>query len=462
VDSRNEPPVPPDARPTLVRGLRTFDLLMIIVGGVIGSGIFLTPAVVAAELRTPWLFLGVWAAGAVITVLACLAFAELATMFPSAGGQYVYLREAFGEFPAFLYGWMIFVGGLTGGVAAVAVAFAEYLGAAMPYGAAEAVFTIFGRPVTRGQAMAVACIMLLTWANIIGLRRGASLLNAVALLKFAAMAVFVLFAFSLGSGSWENVAQSSPMPREGTALFAAIGVALIAVFWSYDGWTFVTWVAGESKTPQRSIPIALIAGMSLVGIVYLCMNLAYMYAMPLERMAEQLTVAQAAAEQLFSPRAGVWLSAMIALSCFGATSAAIMTGARVYYAMARDGVFFQRMGDVHAGYRTPAFSLAIQGVWSSALALSGTYDQLATYAVFVMVLSYIATVVGLFVLRRKRPDHPRPYRCTGYPYVPAIYIVIASAWALNAGMKRPWETLLGIGIVFLGVPGYLYWKRKPA
>jgi basic amino acid/polyamine antiporter, APA family len=243
-------------------------------------------------------------------------------------------------------------------------------------------------------------------------------------------------------------------------LISAFGVGLIAVFFAYDGWVYITWVAGEVKDPRRNVPLAMVLGVLAVGAIYLAMNMTYVYAMPLNEIAEYETIAHAAATRLFSPAAALWLSAMIAISCFSAAAACTLSGSRVYLAMAQDGVFFRRMAVIHPKWRTPAFSLIGQGIWAAVLTMSGRYDQLYTYVIFGMVLSYTLTVIGLFVLRWKRPDVPRPYRCTGYPWLPAIYILVGVTWTLNTIIQRPTEAFGSAAIVLVGVPGYLYWKRK--
>jgi APA family basic amino acid/polyamine antiporter len=243
-------------------------------------------------------------------------------------------------------------------------------------------------------------------------------------------------------------------------LISALGVGLIAVFWAYDGWVYITWVAGEVKEPRRNVPLAMVLGVIAVGVIYIAMNLTYMYALPLKEIAAHETIAHAAAAALFSPRAAVWLSLMIAISCFSAAATCTLSGARVYLAMAQDGVFFKRMAVIHPKWRTPAFSLTGQGIWAAALTLSGRYDQLYTYVIYGMVLSYTLTVIGMFLLRWKRPDIPRPYRCTGYPWLPAIYVLIGAAWTLNTIITRPTQAFWGTAIVLIGVPGYLYWKRS--
>ena len=453
---------------TLVRGLSLLDSVMLMVGGIIGSGIFLTAGQVANAVHKPLLFFAVWLIGGLISLLACFAFAEMAAMYPEAGGQYVYLREAYGEFPAFLYGWMIFTVGQSGTIAALAVGFAEYFGAILPFASAhKPIISILGWSLTRGEVVSTAAIILLTYINVLGLRRGSALVNVATWAKFAAIAAFVLLGLAVGKGSWSNYTVSLPLaqPASFSHVISGLGVALIAVFWAYDGWVYITWVSGEIKNPQKVLPRALLLGILLVGFIYLSVNFVYLYALPITRVANETTIAQAAAVALFSSNAARWLGATIALSCFGAASSAILCSARVSYAMARDGAFFHAMGRVDPKHRTPAFSLIAISAWSIVLALSGSYDQLYTYVMFMMVLSYVAGVAALFVLRRKRPDVPRPYRCTGYPYLPALYLVMAGAWALNSVVTRPKETLIGIGIVFLGAPFYAFWrwqlKRHP-
>jgi APA family basic amino acid/polyamine antiporter len=238
-----------------------------------------------------------------------------------------------------------------------------------------------------------------------------------------------------------------------------MGVALIAVFFAYDGWVYVTWVSGEIKNPRRNVPLAMVLGVLAVGVVYILMNMTYVYAMPLSEVARHETIAHTAAAMLFSPAVAVWLSALVAISCLGAAASCTLSGARVYLAMAQDGVFFKSMAQVHPRWRTPAFSLIGQGIWAAMLTLSGRYDQLYEFVMYGMVLSYTLTVVGLFILRRNRPDIPRPYRCTGYPWIPGLYVLITAAWTLNTIVTRPRQALAGTLIILIGIPGYLYWKR---
>jgi len=471
-------------KPSLVRGLGLLDSVLLLVSGIIGSSIFLTAKAIAGPLPNPILFFGVWVLGGVISLCACVAFAELGSMFPDSGGQYIYLREAYGDLVAFLYGWMLFAVANGGTIAALSVASAAYMGNIVPFMSQQHVvaninlpypslahghfvWAIFTIVFTRAHAVGLLLIAILTYVNVFGLRWGALLQNVSTWTKFTAMAVFVVLGFAIGKGHWSNFSAQAPgglnqgltMGLSPGQLISALGVGLIAVFWAYDGWVYITWVAGEVKDPRRNVPLAMVLGVLAVGAIYLAMNMTYVYALPLNEVAKHETIAHAAAAKLFSPAAAMWLSAMIAVSCFSAAATCTLSGARVYLAMAQDGVFFRRMAVIHPKWRTPAFSLIGQGIWAAVLTVSGRYDWLYTYVIFGMVVSYTLTVIGLFVLRWKRPDIPRPYRCTGYPWLPAIYVMIGVAWTLNTVIRRPSEAIGSAIIVLIGVPAYLYWKR---
>ncbi|HYX68255.1 MAG TPA: amino acid permease, partial [Terriglobales bacterium] len=457
-----------EAEPTLVRGLSLMDSVLLLVGGIIGSAVFLAVKDAAAPLHHPLLLLAAWVAGGAVSLLACFAFAELGAMYPKSGGQYVYLREAYGEFWAFLFGWMVFTVNYTGTIAALAVGFAEYSQAIVPYGAKAAILHVGSWTLTRAHILALAAIAVLTWVNVIGLRRAAVLQNIATWMKFAAIAVFVVLGLAIGKGAWSHLSGwvaadggsvTAHALGSGWELARDFGVALIAVFFAYDGWSYITCAADEVKEPQRNIPRALVLGVVAVGAIYVALNVVYLYALPMSQVQRVETIGDSAAQALFFPSAGRWISVLIAVSCFGAACACILAGARVVYAMGVDGVFFRSMGRVHPRYRTPAVALVAQGIWSGVLALSGRYDQLYTYVMFIGVLFYVLTVVALFVLRRKQPDVPRPYRCTGYPWLPGVYVVICMVWAGIVLVQRQYESLAGIVIVLLGVPGYLYWRR---
>jgi len=453
-----------DSKPTLVRGLSLLDSVLLLVSGIIGSSIFLTAKDIAGPLPQPVLFLLVWVLGALISLCACFAFAELGSMFPDSGGQYIYLRETYGDLIAFLYGWMLFAVANGGTIAALSVASAAYVGQVFPgVSQTHVMFTSAGISFTRAHLFGLLLIAILTWVNVVGLRWGALLQNVSTWAKFTAMAAFVVLGFAFGKGDWSHFSAHGvglTMGLGPTQLISALGVGLIAVYWAYDGWVYITWVAGEVKDPRRNVPLAMVLGVLAVGAIYIAMNVTYVYALPLNEIAAHETIAHAAAAVLFSPKAAFWLSLMIAVSCFSAAATCTLSGARVYLAMAQDGIFFKRMAVIHPKWRTPAFSLIGQGIWAAVLTLSGRYDDLYTYVILGMVLSYELTVIAMFWLRWKRPEIPRPYRCTGYPWLPGIYVIAGAAWILNTFWKRPVVAFWSIFIVLLGIPGYLYWKRR--
>ena len=461
--------------PTLVRALTLKDAVLLVVGGVIGSGIFITSNTVATVLPSPVLFLGIWLAGAFVCYLAALSFAELGAMYPEAGGQYVYLREAFGDVAAFLYGWMMFIAGSTGGISTLTVGFAEYLDRVIPMRAHDALWTMTGFSwksghfiagtwhLTRGDVIAMTAIAALTAINVIGVKRAVHFQNAATWLKYLALAVFVVLGLLIGKGTTAHFYPLGIRESFDHGIYpfmSAAGVAFIAVFWCYDGWVYVSWAAGEIRDPERNIPRSLILGLGAIALIYALINVVYLYALPLSDIARQETVGQAAAQALFSPATAVWMSLVIAIACLGAACSNILAGARVVYAMAHDGAFFRRMGEVHPRYHTPAFALIAQGILACVFAVTGTFDQLFTYTVFGMVLSYVATVLAVFVLRRKQPDHPRPYRCAGYPWVPGLYVVLIGGWIINTIIQRPFEAVSCLGLMAIGLPGFLWWKRK--
>ncbi|HTS35275.1 MAG TPA: amino acid permease [Candidatus Solibacter sp.] len=469
-----------DAKPTLIRGLGLLDSVLLLVSGVIGSSIFLTAKDIAGPLPHPVMFLLVWVLGGLVSLCASFAFAELGSMFPDSGGQYIYLREAYGDLVAFLYGWMLFAVANGGTIAALSVASAAYVGEVFPFVSQQHIVTVLHIPwavlgdghltpttadiaLTRAHIFGLLLIVLLTYVNVVGLRWGALLQNVSTWTKFTAMAAFVVLGFAIGHGSWSNFRPHGvplTMGMSPAQLISSLGVGLIAVYWAYDGWVYITWVAGEVKDPRRTVPLAMVLGILAVGAIYIAMNLTYMYALPLSEIAKHETIVHAAAAVLFSPQAAVWLSLMIAVSCFSAAATCTLSGARVYLAMAQDGVFFKRMAVIHPRWRTPALSLIGQGIWAALLTLSGRYDQLYTYVIYGMVLSYTLTVIAMFWLRWKHPEIPRPYKCTGYPWLPGIYVLIGVAWILNTTIRRPVESFWSMAIVLIGVPGYLYWKRS--
>lgn len=447
----------------LARELGLLDSTFLVIGITIGSGIFLTTGVMAESLPHPGLLLVAWAVGGVLTVAGALTYAELGAAMPEAGGQYVYLREAYGPLSAFLFGWVIFLVYQPGAVAAVATGFAVYLGYFLPALAIDntvVTITVAGRDlsVSAGQFVAVATIIFLTLMNARGLRIGALIQNVSTVLKVAAIAVFV------GLGLWAGLGSGRELPTligggEGSSRLAGFGVALLAVLWSYDGFSNLNFSAGEIKDPGRTLPRALIFGTVFITVVYLLVNVVYVLALPVAEMQGVLAVAEAAASALLGPWGAVFIAGAIAISTFGSTNGSILAGARVYYAMAKDRLFFQSVASVHPRHRTPHVSLWLQCFWACLLALSGTFEQIFTYATFAVILLYGAAAASVFTLRRTHPDLPRPYRVWGYPVVPAFFLASVVALVINTLVERPWESFSGLGVLALGIPAYFHWKR---
>lgn len=447
----------------LVRGLSTLDGALLTIGSVVGTGIFLTTSDMARVLPHPGLILLVWLAGGLLTLAGALTYGELGTMFPRAGGLYHFVKEAYGPLWGFLYGWTAFLVIMSGGIAAIGVAFGEYLGSFLPFFSPGNVlgsmplggwtWTLSG-----GQVAAVGAIVVLTAVNHLGLKEGAWVQNVLTVLKIGAI-------LGLGALGLLVPAQAAPRllaPVGGVpgGLLAAFGVAMIAALWTYDGWYGLTCSAGEMRNPGRSLPLGLILGTLVVTVMYLLLNLAYLRALPVSAMAGAPRVAEAAAAALFGPAGARIVSLVVLVSAFGCLSATILYSSRIYLPMAEDGLFFRSLARVHPRYRTPVASLWAQSGWSALLALSGTYSQLYTYVIFASVVFHAMTAAAVFILRRRRPDHPRPYRAWGYPVVPALFILACLLLIGNTLKESPVESLWGLGFVALGLPAYALFRRS--
>jgi APA family basic amino acid/polyamine antiporter len=454
---------------TLQRRLGVFSATTIIVGSMIGSGIFIAPSIMASYVATPGIWIGLWLVGGLLTLLGALSYGELCAMMPQAGGQYVFLREAFGPTVAFLYGWTLFLVIQTGFNAAVGIAFAKFLGGVgLRVGETDVVWSAGGFVLSRAQLVAVAVIAALTWVNMRGVREGAFVQNVFTVLKVGAIAVLVLVGFGSGKGSFANFSPllGTELGAKGLqmGLFAAMGVAMSKALFAYDAWNTVTFTAEEVRDPQRNLPRALIAGTVVTTLAYTAACAVYLYVLPLDRMAgvEENRVASDVAGTLLGPKGVTLVSVAILVSTFGCLNGLILGGARVLFAMARDRVFFRVAGRVDPVTHTPRGALVLQGVWSVVLALSGSYDRLLTYVTFASLAFNALTVVGLFVLRRKRPDAERPYRAWGYPFTPAVYLVGALFFLLYIFVGDPKDSCAGLGLVALGFPAYGWLRRRNA
>jgi len=415
----------------------------------------------AAALPSPTLLMLAWGAGGIIALSAALTYGEMASMFPGSGGVYIYLREAFGPVLAFLYGWAALLIFFSGGIAAVAVGFADYLSYFSPALSTERVLWSVATPigtwsVSAAQIVAVVSIAALAAINYIGVRSGNRVNVVLTIAKIgglAALPILALLSSNAATPQWVPVVPDIARP------VAAFGVAMIAVLWANDAWYCVTWIAGEMRNPQRDLPRALITGIALLTIIYLVVNLAYLYALPIDQLKGVSRVGERAATALVGSSGAVFVALTVVVSTFGCNNAAILAGARLLFAMARDGVFLPVAARVHPVYRTPHLAILALATWSSMLALSGSYEQLFTYVMFASSLLHMLGAFAVFRLRRTHPDTPRPYRVWGYPFVPIVYIVASGALVINTLAERPTESLAGLGFLALGLPVYWYAKK---
>jgi basic amino acid/polyamine antiporter, APA family len=489
--------------PELIKGLGLFDSTMIVAGSMIGSGIFIVSADIARQVQSPGLLLTVWVATGVMTMIGALSYGELAAAMPKAGGQYVYLRESLGPLWGFLYGWTMLLVIQTATIAAVAIAFAKFTGVIFPFFSAQGWIWKFGTfgpwtfwfgalgPYNVGlntqNLLAIASIILLTWLNTHGLRVGSIVQNVFTVAKTGSLAAlaalgafFATEAARSGnfSGFWRNAGlhtMHAYPPGQGTWMIGTISlvaVAMVGSLFSSDAWNNITFTAAEVKNPSRNLPLSLVMGSGLVTGLYLLVNFTYLRVLPLMgdpagltplargiQFAAQDRVATSVAEVVFGPAGAVVMAVAILISGFGCNNGLILSGARIYYAMAKDGLFFKWVGKVNK-HHAPAAALVIQGVWCSVLCLSGTYGQLLDFLIFAVLIFYILTLGGLFVLRVKRPEMPRPYRAFGYPVLPLIYIAMAVFIEVQLLRYKPQYTWPGLIIVILGVPVYWIWKWR--
>ena len=469
-------------------GLGLLDSTMIVIGSMIGSGIFIVSADIARTVGSPGMLLVVWLITGLITVTGALSYGELAGMMPHAGGQYVYLREAYNPLVGFLYGWTSFLVIQTGTIAAVAVAFARFTAVLIPgLGEQNILLEVLGLRISAAQVLAIACIALLTFVNSRGLREGKIVQNVFTIAKTVALIGLILLGIIVGrnahaidanlanfwSATWTHVADGKIVSVEslsGFMLLAAIGASMVGSLFSSDAWNNITFTAGEVINPKRNIPLSLAIGTGVVTLLYLLANVAYIVVLPVFgspdatdllgrgiQFASSDRVATAAVTMIFGEPAAVIMAVLIMVSTFGCNNGLILAGARVYYAMAKDGLFFKKVGTL-SERSVPATALVVQGVWASLLCLSGTYGDLLDYVIFAVLIFYVLTVIGIFVLRKKRPDVERPYKAFGYPILPGLYVLCASAIAIDLLIFKTTYSGSGLAIVLLGIPVFYVWK----
>jgi APA family basic amino acid/polyamine antiporter len=451
---------PPDDG--LVRAIGLRSAVLFVVGSVIGSGIFLTTGVMADTIPSAALLLTAWTLGGVLAITGGLTYAEMGAMFPRSGGVYVFLREAYGLLPAFMYGWAALLVVISGGIAAVAVGFADYLSYFFPAASTKNIlfsaslgsmaFSLSGAKVA-----AVSSILILGAINYVGVRSGNGVNVVLTAAKVGGLAALPLMALA--------AARTTPdfsviVPPELTRPAASFGVAMIAVLWTYEAWYFVTYAAGEIENPQKNVPRALVLGILALTTIYLAVNVAYFFALTIPEMRGEQRIAERAASAMVGTAGATFVALTVVVSTFGCNAAAILGGSRLLFAMSADGVFFPAARRIHPRFHTPHLAIVGLTVWSALLALSGTYEQLFTYVMFASILFSVLAGAALFVLRRTRPSHPRPYRTWGYPVVPLVFIAGSAAFVLNTLLERPVEAMAGLGLLALGLPAYWYWRGR--
>lgn len=462
----------------LKKSLGLLDAVLLVSGSMIGSGIFIVSAGMTRDLGSAgWLLLA-WLVAGLLTVMAALSYGELSSMMPNAGGQYVYIQRAFGRLPAFLYGWTVFMVIQTGLIAAVAVAFAKFTSIFFPALSPQNILLNLGfLKINAAQLLAIASILFLTWLNARGVQGGKLVQTIFTMAKILALIALILFGLwkGLGSEIWtsnlENLWSASRLeiqnglekisPLQGWALISALGLAMVGSLFSSDAWNNVTFIAGEIRNPGRNLPLSLLLGTCLVTILYMLANVSYLALLPMHdiQTAAEDRVGTAAASQIFGESAVFLMAALIMISTFGCNNGIIMAGGRLFYAMAKDGLFFQKASMLNKN-AVPGFALWIQAAWASILCLSGRYGDLLEYTTFASLLFYIVTIGGLFVLRKNEPDAPRPYRTILYPWLPAAYILFAALFCINLLISSPVYTFSGLFIVLLGYPVYQLTRQR--
>jgi len=466
----NDTNVTGNAQNGLTRQLGLFDSTMMMIGIVIGSGIFLTTGIMAQSLPSASLLLIAWIAGGLLILAGALTYAELGAALPEAGGQYIYLREAYGPLFGFLFGWKMFLVSMSGAIAALGAAFAEYFGYFFPsLSTGTIIFSsqidILSKPflftISSGQVVAVAVIVILSFFNYIGVVFGKIIQNILTVIKIVTIIAFIVIGLTVGKSIPVDYSLN-PAGMNFGQLLLGFGVALIAVSWAFDGWNNINYVAGEIKNPGRFLPLSLILGTLIITVLYILVNIVYIKALPVDEMAGVVRIAEKAASALYGSAAGGILSIAVLISVLGALNGAIFVGPRVYYAMSKDNLFFRKAAAVHPRFRTPSLAITLQAVWASILTITGKFEQLFTFAMFVGILFWIFAAAAVFTLRKKYPNLQRPYKTWGYPVVPAVFIIALSGVLLNAIIQRPVESLTGVGFTLLGIPVFYIWKRKHA
>lgn len=460
------------------RSLKLLDATMIVAGSMIGSGIFIVSADIARHVGSPGMLLLVWILTGVLTLIAAVSYGELSAMFPKAGGQYVYLKEALNPLTGFLYGWALFMVIQTGTIAAVGVGFAKFASYLIkPLGESNVLLEIGNFHISAAQVVAIALIVLLTWINSRGIQNGKWIQTLFTLAKIGSFAGLIIFGLYAGfhsdiwrlnwTDAWncfniiKNGDQIVHTPVSGLAIWTTVAVAMVGSIFSSDAWNNVTFIAGEVQNPQRNIGLSLFLGTVIVTAIYILVNIMYLSVLPMVDIAfaKDDRVGVAAANAIFGETGTILMAVLIMISTFGCNNGLILAGARVYNAMAVDGLFFKKTAELN-NFGVPANGLWLQCIWASLLCLTGKYGDLLDYVIFVVLIFYVLTIAGIFILRKKRPDAERPYKAFGYPILPALYILMATFICIALLIYKPLYTWPGLGIVLAGIPVYYLFVHK--
>lgn len=435
--------------PDLPRKLSFFDGAALLVGSVIGSGIFVVPSLIAQRVPEPGLVIGIWIFSGLLVLCGALTLAELGAMLPESGGLYVYMREAYGSFWAFLYGWTIMLVAIPGAIAALTSAFLLYLKLFLP-------MTLWVE-----KTLGVALLLGLAFVNVRGAKQGAGVQNVFTVLKVAGLVGLVALALITRHGDSSHFLPLLPDHFSG-GLLSAVGLAMISTLFAYDGWQFVSFVAGEIRDPQRNVPRSIILGVFIVIVVYVSASLAYIYVLGQPRIASSERVAADAMSAMIGPTGATLITLAILCSTFGAISANVLAAPRVFFAMGRDGLLFPQLAKVHPRYETPSTAIWALAIWAGLLTLTGGYEHLITMSGFANWIFFTMVVLSVMVLRRKHPDWQRPYRVAGYPFTVIVFVLVSSAFVVNTLVGSPASSLMGLGLLLLGVPFYLRRNRTLA
>jgi APA family basic amino acid/polyamine antiporter len=462
---------------SLLQKLGLFTAITITIGSMIGSGIFKKSSPMSLELGAPGIVIAVWVFAGLMTLMGALTNAEVSGLLPRAGGQYVYFREMYGKFTGYLYGWSIFSVIQTGSIAAIAYIFSSYLeyffpaphlsqqweqwGFSIPI-AGVSVLDLYPLKDIGLKMMTIILIMFLSLVNYFGVVFGGVVNNIFTTLKSAAIGIIVVLAFVIGKGSISNFSPliNNAFQYPSGTLLGGIILALSGAFWAYDGWNNITYLGAEIKEPQKNIPRALVIGVLFVIIVYTLVNLAYLYILPIEQVGKSTLIASDVMNSIVGNWGGAFVAVAVMISTFGTTNGTILSSARVYYAMSKDGLFFRKLEDVHHKYRTPGTSIIVQGIWASLIVMTGTFDQITDMLIFVSWIFYGLGAFGVIVLRKKMPDEARPYKVIGYPVLPIIFVLFSAFFVIFSFKENVRNAVFGLLLVVIGIPLYFYFRKK--